>query len=309
MDKLRAMEILVATVEAGTLSGAASRLGLSNAAVTAQLQGLEAHLHTTLLHRSTRHLRLTEEGAAFVARARAILASVAEAEAGAGTQTVHGVLRVQVPIAVGHTVLAPALAEFSRLHPALQVVTVLDNEVGRLGNTAIDVAIRIDEVEALDLVARPIYSSRYVVCAAPRLLAGRAPPRDPEELGAAECLGWVAGACASPRAWRLRRGRREAVLRPAGGLLFNSSDALLGAAAEGAGFVYVLDLLAHRYIQAGRLVAVLPDWDTEQEVFYVTYPKTRFVAPKIRAFAEFAARAFPKHLGPGAGSTVRVRRR
>lgn len=309
MDKLRAMEILVATVEAGTLSGAAARLGLSNAAVTAQLQGLEAHLHTTLLHRSTRHLRLTEDGEAFVVQSRAILASVAEAEAKVGTETLHGVLRVQVPIAVGHMVLAPALAEFSRLYPALRVITMLDNEVGRLGNTVTDLAIRIDEVEALDLVARRIYSSRHVICAAPRLFAKRSQPRGPGEIGAAECLGWVASACAAPRVWRLRRGREEAVVRPAGSLSFNSSDALLGAAAEGAGFVYVLDLLAHKYLQTGQLVTVLPDWDTEEEIFYVTYPKTRFVAPKIRAFAEFAAHAFPKHLGPGVKSTIRVRRR
>ena len=309
MDKLRAMEVLVAAVEAGTLSAAATRLGLSNAAVTAQLQGLEAHLQTTLLYRSTRHLRVTQDGEAFVARSRAILSSVAEAEAEVGTQALHGVLRVQVPIAVGHMVLAPALAEFSRLHPALRVVTMLDNEVGRLGKTAIDIAIRIDEVEALDLVARPIYSSRHVVCAAPDVLAGRTPPRSPLEIGAGECLGWVAGPRAVPRAWRLRRGTEEAVVRPEGGLSFNSSDALLGAAAQGAGFAYVLDLLARKHLQAGSLVAVLPDWETEEEVFYVTYPKTRFVAPKVRAFAEFAAHAFPKHLRPGTKSAIRVRRR
>jgi LysR family transcriptional regulator for bpeEF and oprC len=309
MDKMRAMEIFIATVDTGSLTGAASRLGLSNAAVTAQLQGLEAHLHATLLHRNTRRLGLTEEGERFLAKSRAILAAMAEAEAEAGGEAVRGVLRVQVPIAVGHLVLAPALAAFARKYPDLRVVTVLENEVDRLGSTAIDMAIRIDQVEAADLVARPIYRSMHTVCAAPALLAERGRPRHPSEVDTACCLGWVETTSGPPRPWQLRRGGETAVIRPAGPLFFNSTDALLQAAAKGAGYVYVLDLLAHNHLRTGQLVTVLPEWETEEQVFYITYPRTRFIAPKTRVFADFAAHAFPEHLRPPARSMVRVRGR
>ncbi len=309
MDKLRAMEIFVATAEAGSLSGAASRMGLSNAAVTAQLQALESHLHVTLLHRTTRYLGLTEEGELFLKRSRAILSAMAEAEAEAGDDAVRGVLRVQVPIAVGHLVLAPALAAFARKYPDLRVVTVLENEVDRLGSTATDMAIRIDEVEAADLVARPIYRSMHAICAAPAFLAEQGRPRHASDLDPAQCLGWVETTSGPPRAWRLRRGAEAAVIRPAGPLFFNSTDALLQAAAEGAGYVYVLDLLAHSHLRSGQLVTVLPEWETEEQIFYITYPKTRFIAPKTRVFADFVAHAFPEHLQPLARSMVRVRSR
>ncbi|MGI4940284.1 MAG: LysR family transcriptional regulator [Janthinobacterium lividum] len=303
------MESFVAVVETGSLSGAAARLGLSNAAVTAQLQGLEVHLHATLLHRNTRRLGLTEEGERFLARSRAILAAMADAEAEAGGDAVRGVLRVQVPIAVGHLVLAPALAAFARRYPDLRVVTVLENQVNRPGSAAPDMAIRIDEVEAADLVARPIYRSMHGVYAAPSLLAERGRPRHPGEIDPACCLGWVETTSGPPRPWRLRHGAETAVIHPAGPLFFNSTDALLQAAAQGAGFVYLLDLLAHHHLRTGQLVAVLPEWETEEQVFYITYPRTRFLAPKTRVFADFVAHAFPEHVRPPARSTVRVRAR
>jgi LysR family transcriptional regulator for bpeEF and oprC len=309
MDKLRAMEIFLATAEAGSLTGAAARMGLSNAAVTAQLQALEAHLHVTLLHRTTRHLRLTEEGEVFLSRSRAILSAMAEAESEASADVVSGVLRVQVPIAVGHLVLAPALAAFAKTYPKLRVITVLENEVDRLGSTATDMAIRIDEVEAADLVARPIYRSLHVICAAPGFLAEHGAPHHADEIDAAQCLGWVENTSGSPRPWRLQRDGQTTVIHPAGPLFFNSTDALLQAAAQSAGYVYVLDLLAHTHLGTGQLVTVLPDWETEEQVFYITYPRTRFVAPKIRVFADFVGHAFPEHLRPLARSTIRVRGR
>lgn len=309
MDRLRAMEVFLAAAEGRSLSAAAARLGLSNAAVTSQIQTLEAHLRVTLLQRTTRSLRLTEAGAAYLARCRAILRQVDEAEAEAGREDVHGVLRVQVPIAVGHLVLAPALTAFAEAHPALRVVTVLGNEVDSLLLRGIDVAIRIDEVEAGDLVARPIYRSRHVVCAAPAWVARHGMPASPATLDRALCLGWVADGTAAPRIWRLCRGEDQHPVTPEGRLFFNSSDALLSAAVEGAGAVYMLDLLAHAHLRAGRLVPLLPDWETEEQVFYVTYTKTRFTPPKVRAFAEFAAQAFPQHVRQDPARPVRIRKR
>jgi LysR family transcriptional regulator for bpeEF and oprC len=309
MDRLRAMEVFVAAMEAGSLSGGAARLGLSNAAVTGQLQALEAHLRVTLLLRSTRYLRPTAEGEAFYARCKAILADVEQAEAALRPLEDSAVLRVQVPIAVGHLVLAPALAAFVAEHPGLRVVTILGNDVDNLIRRGIDAAIRMDEVETDTLVARPIYRARHVICAAPDLLARQGFPATPEQIDPARCLGWVADSGAPPRPWRLHRGGMHREIRPSGDLAFNSSDALLSAAAQGAGFVQVLDLLAHAHLRAGRLAPVLPDWETDEQIFYLVYPKTHFVAPRLRAFADFAARAFPAHLRHNPEPPVRVRRR
>jgi LysR family transcriptional regulator for bpeEF and oprC len=307
MDRLRAMALFMAATEAGSLTAAAARLGLSKATATAQLQALEAQLRTTLLQRSTRHLRLTPEGETYYARGRQIFAALQEAEAEAGGDEARGLLRVQVPIAVGHLVLAPALAAFAAAHPALRVVVILGNEVDSLVRRGIDVAIRIDEVEAEQLVARPIYRGRHLVCAAPGFLARHGMPAEPAAIDPAHCLGFVADGVAPPRPWRLTRGGVAQQVLPAGGLAFNSSDALLSAASQGAGFVHVLDLLAHAHLRAGRLQAVLADWQAEAQQFYVVYPKARFTAPKVRAFAEFAARAFPAHLRQDPAPPIRIR--
>ena len=119
----------------------------------------------------------------------------------------------------------------------------------------------------------------------------------------------MANTSARPRPWLLRRNGRTDTVHPAGGLFFNSTDALVRAATEDGGFIHVLDLLAHTALGANQLVPVLPDWETQEQIFYVTYPRTRFLPPKVRVLAEFLAHAFPRHLQPKARSTVPVRSR
>lgn len=295
MDRLRAMEVFAAVAEAGSMSGAARRLGLANATVTTLLRSLETHLGAALVHRTTRRLRLTEAGLAYYPQCRDILARVTAAEAAArdDPDTLSGVLRVQVPIAVGHAVLAPAMADFTAAHPGVQVVTLLGNESGNLLRDGFDLAVRIDEVEGAELIARPLYRGRHVLCAAPGFLDRPGVPQTPEALDLTQCLGFVPSATGAPRPWGFRRGDAAIRVTPAGALAFNSSDALMRAAARGAGLVYVLDLLARPLLDRGTLAALLPDWETEEQTFYAVYPRTRFVPPKVRAFADLLARAFP----------------
>ena len=166
MDRLLAMEAFVRTVDTGSMSRAASQLGIANASVTTLTRKLEAHLGATLLQRSTRYVRLTAEGAKYYERCRSILEQIGEAEA-AVTERERGEIRLETPIALGHLVLGPALATFSVLHPELRVVTTLNNEVDNLIKRGMDVAIRMQAVESGELVARLIYRARYILCAAP----------------------------------------------------------------------------------------------------------------------------------------------
>jgi LysR family transcriptional regulator for bpeEF and oprC len=295
MDRLRAMEVFAAVAEAGSMSAAARRLGLANATVTTVLRNLETHLGAALVHRSTRRLRLTEAGAALYPQCRDILARVAAAEACARDDPgrLSGVLRVHMPIAVGHAVLAPAMADFTAAHPGVQLVTLLGNESGNLLRDGFDIAVRIDEVEGAELIARPLYRGRHVLCASPGFLDRHGVLDSPGALDPTHCLGFVNSAMGTPRRWGFQRGADTTRVTPAASLAFNSSDALMRAAARGAGFVYVLDLLVRPLLDRGTLTALLPGWETEEQTFYVVYPRTRFVPPKVRAFADLLARAFP----------------
>jgi len=294
MDRLLAMEAFVKTVDTGSMSRAAALLGIANASVTSLIRKLEAHLGTILLQRSTRYVRLTDEGAAYYERCRSILEQIDEAEAALAAQerSPRGVLRLETPIAVGHLILGPALAEFGRLYPNLRVITSLNNEVDNLIKRGIDVAIRMEAVESGDLVARLIYRARYLCCAAPGFLEAHGAPSHPRDLDPRHCLGFAGSPSGDLRIWHFRRGEERHAVTPEGNLFFNSTDALMQAAAHGAGLIYVLDVLAEQYCRRGALVPLLPDWETDDQTFFAVYLKTGFTPPKVRAFVDFLASHF-----------------
>lgn len=294
MDRLLAMEAFVRVVETGSMSEAASQLGIANASVTNLIRRLEAQLGVTLLQRSTRSMRLTEEGVRYHERCRAILEQIAEADASVADREAgpRGTLRLETPIAVGHLVLGPALAAFARRYPRLRVVTSLNNEVASLVKRGVDVAIRMHAVESGDLVARLIYRARYVVCAAPSFLADHGSPGSPAAIDPKRCLGFSGSPSGHLRLWRFRRGAERQEIAPEGNLFFNSTDALIQAAIHGAGMIYVLDVLAEQYLRRGELVRLVPDWETDEQTFYACYQKTAFTPLKVRALVDFLAAYF-----------------
>ncbi|PZW50906.1 LysR family transcriptional regulator [Humitalea rosea] len=295
MDRLLAMEAFVKTVDAGSMSGAATQMGIANASVTTLIRNLEAHLGITLLHRSTRYVRLSDEGTCYYERCRSILQQIDQAEAGVVDRELgpRGVLRLETPIAVGHLIIGPALAEFSRRHPNLRVITSLNNEVENLIKRGMDVAIRIDAVESGDLVAKLIYRARHMLCASPGFLAARGAPAGPDGIDPKQCLGFADYPSGELRLWRFRKDGTQHVISPDGTLFFNSTDALMQAAMHGAGLVYVLDVLVEQYLRRGDLVHLLPEWETDDQSFFAVYVKTSFTPPKVRAFVDFLATLFP----------------
>jgi len=304
MDRLRAMEVFVRTVEAGSLSGAAGQLGMANASVTTLLRNLEAYLGVTLLRRSTRYVQVTEDGAAYYERCRSALAAVQEAEAGFGQAVLKGVLRLEAPIAFGHLIVAPALTRFARTHPDLRVIVTLSNAVDNLIRRGIDVAIRFDEVDTGDLVAKPLYHGRHVLCAAPAFIEAMGYPATPQALNPKHCLGFSEQP-GVVRPWRFRRGEEITEVVPDGNLFFNSSDALMQTASSGGGLVYVLDALAEQYVSRGDLVRVLEDWEMDEQRFYAVYPKTRFTPPKVHALTTFLTSLFSQDPSPRGPVPVR----
>jgi LysR family transcriptional regulator for bpeEF and oprC len=291
MDRLLAMEAFVRTVETGSMSRAAAQLGIANASVTTLTRKLEAHLGVTLLQRSSRYIRLTEEGARYYERCRSILEQISEADSDLSGRE-GGVVRLETPIAVGHLVLGPALAKFGSLHPELRVATTLSNEVGDLIKRGVDVAIRMEAVESGDLVARLIYRACYGLYASPGYLQRNGEPASPAEIVPRQCLGFSGSPSGDLRIWHFSRGEERHEVRPDGNLFFNSTDALLQAASHGAGLIYVLDVLAEGACRRGELVRLLPDWATDQQTFYAVYRHTRFTPPNVRALVDFLASHF-----------------
>ena len=307
MDKLWAMTVFARVAESGSFSRAAEALDLANASVTTCIRNLEKGLGVTLLHRDTRRLRLTEEGEAYLGHVQAILQSVenAEADVQARLGALAGRLVIETPISFGHAILCPALPRFAERYPGIETSVTLTNQPHHLIERAIDVAIRMDRVEDAELVARPIFESRYVVCCAPRVAAALSP--DPRELDARLCLGVLPEERPLSNSWALGEGDAALTIRPAGPLHFNSSDALMSAALAGAGVIHVLDIFVHRALADGSLVALFPDWPMRTKTFYAVTTRARLSSAKVRVFNEFLGEIIEAEHRPGRAGAVAVK--
>lgn len=293
INKLWAMEVFVRIVECGGFARAAESLDLANSTVSSNLGNLEKHLGVTLIHRNTRHLSLTEEGRDYLAKCREILKAVAEAEheIASDIKDLSGSLRLEAPFAIGQSVLSSALVEFARIHPHIRASVTLTNEPKRLIAHGTDVAIRMSSVEDADLVARPIYKAHYIVCAAPDVVR-RANLVDPRDLNPEKCLGIFEDGNYYVNDWEFSKDDATASLTPAGPIHFNSTQAVINAALENAGFIYVLDIFVTDLIRQGRLVGLFQDWKTSSRSFYAVTAKTRFTSPVVRTFIEFLLETF-----------------
>lgn len=293
MDRLWGMEVFVRVIECGSFSKAAESLNLANATVTSNVRNLENHLGVTLIHRNTRHLHLTEEGRAFLPKCREILKAVARAESDikASANEISGPLRIEAPFAIGHSLLCPAVVDFAKRHPTIKASVTLTNKPQKLIESGTDIGIRMDRVEDADLVGRPIYEAKYIVCGAPSLAASVA-HNDPGELDPALCLGLFEEGSHWSNQWHFNKDGQSIVLRPEGPLAFNNTQALLHAAALESGFIYILDIFAADFIKRGQLVELFPDWETSMRTFHAVTIKSRFLSPKIRAFIEHLLNVF-----------------
>ncbi|HEY9280424.1 MAG TPA: LysR family transcriptional regulator [Eoetvoesiella sp.] len=307
MDRLWGMEVFVRVVECESFSRAAESLDLANATVTSSVRNLEKHLGVTLIQRNTRHLHLTEEGKLFLPKCREILQAVAQAESDVKINAIEiaGPLRIEAPFAIGQSLLCPALVQFTKRHPELSIAVTLTNTPQKLIDRGTDVAIRMDRIEDADLVGRPIYEARHIVCAAPALAAALRESH-PEKLDPAQCLGLFEEGNYRPNDWIFTKGDEQVVLRPQGALHFNNTQALIQAATQEAGFIYVLDIFVADLISQGKLIELFPDWNTVVRTFHAVTVKSRFVSPKVRTFIDFLLEIFDERRRPSIKTQVEV---
>lgn len=274
-------------VALGSLSAAGRDLDFSPAVASKRLARLEAALGVRLLQRSSRQLKLTEEGAAFHERCLAILAEVdeAQAEAAAGGAGPRGVLRVTASTAFGRQHVGPCAAAFVRAHPAAKIELHLDDSVLDLVGGGFDLAVRIGPMEDSRLISRRVAPNHRVVCAAPEYLKRRGIPRTPDDLLEHDCL--TLHTPGSPLAvWTLGRGGQARSLRVRGPLAADNGEILVDWAIAGAGLALKSIWDIDEELSSGKLVTVLDDYVPESYDIHLVYPSRQFMPAKTRAFIE-----------------------
>lgn len=292
MDLAHAMKVLVKVVDAGSFARAAEALDTSTAAVSRQIGALEAHLGARLLNRTTRRLSLTDAGAEFCERSRAILDEIAEAEAAAGQQSLQpvGLLRITAPLSFGVTQLSRLLPGFRTRHPQLRLDIDLTDRRVDLANEGVDVGLRIAHELSDTLVARRIAPVSMVVCASPVYLKRRGVPRTPAELAQHETLGF--SYLWSGDDWSFTDVRGEVTrVRVQPGVHATNGDLLRELALAGGGIVLQPSFIVGAELARGTLVPLLTDYRTLDLNLYAVYLSRRQLSSKVRVFIDYLVEA------------------
>jgi DNA-binding transcriptional LysR family regulator len=294
-DRLGDMQLFVEAAAAGSLSAAGRKLGLSPAAASARLIKLEAALHARLFERTTRQLRVTDEGRLYLQHCRIALQAIEDAEAAlqAGQNQVRGKLRISATSDFGRNLLYHWLDEFSALHPEVSYALSLSDSVSNLLQEDIDLAIRFGLPLDSSLVARRLAPNRRVLCASPDYVARHGEPKTPADLANHRFIVLVTAAGPLNEIHFAQDDERVSYTVPIEQARETNDGALARAwALAGHGIVHksIWDIAAD--VRAGTLTILLPDWSTNEAGVHALFHGNRYMAPRVRALLDFLVERF-----------------
>ena len=292
-DRLDRMRVFAQVVESKTFSAAADKLGMSKSLASRDVSALERELAVKLLNRSTRKLSLTEAGTVFYEHCARIVeeAEVAEQRVTQTQVEPAGLVRVTaVPaFAVRHVV--PALADFNRKFPKIQVRLSCSNRPLELGDAGFDLGIRVSFAPAPHLVARELASNRSVLCAAPGYLEQHGVPRRIDDLRKHECVMFPA--IAPKGTWTFRRNGRTFSVPVGGAFETDEMDAVRAAVNAGLGIGILPTYMVGEALQQGKLLPLLRGYRVVPEsAIYLVYLPNLTLPSRVRALIDFIVERF-----------------
>lgn len=289
------MQAFITVVDSGSITAAAEQLELTISATSRTLARLEAKLNTTLMRRSTRRLELTEEGAAFLARARQIVASVEETEELMTLRRNQPVGRLRVDAASPFMLhaIVPLVSGYRARYPQVELELTSNEGIIDLLERRTDVAIRIGDLKDSSLHATPIASSRIRVLASPGYLAAHGSPHSTADLAHHTLLGFLQPE--SLNTWPLQDGEGQP-LRITPAVRASSGETLLQLALHGAGIVCLSDFMTQTERQSGLLQQLLPQHTLEvRQPINAVYYRNTALSLRIASFVNYLQEA----LAPG----------
>ncbi|RLL71574.1 LysR family transcriptional regulator [Ochrobactrum soli] len=297
MDQILAIRTFVRVAEAGSFAKAADSMNLPRSSVSKLVQDLEAHLGTKLVERTTRSVTMTTEGVNYHERALRLLADLDDMDgtvAGARS-TPKGKLRIDIGSVLANEILIPALADFQLQYPDIDLMLGVSDRSADLIGEGIDCVIRGGTLADSSMMARKLCELDYVLCAAPSYLNGRDPPARPEDVQSHRVVSYFSASSGKRFPLRFQRGDERIEYAPSSaGISVNESTAHLNALLAGLGIGQSFGFLARPHIERSSLVEFLPEWKPENHTLHLVYPADRFPNPRLRAFADWAARIFER---------------
>ncbi|WP_028292758.1 LysR family transcriptional regulator [Oceanobacter kriegii] len=287
---VRATLSFVESANEGSFSGAARKLGISPAAVSKNVSGLEAALGVRLMNRTTRNISLTEEGQAFLSQARIAIEALENAVDSIVLRKAEasGHVRISTSAAFGRDQLLPALPSLLAKHPKLTVEADLDDRVIDLVNDGYDIAIRGGRILDSSLITRPVCRLNLALVASPDYLARNGVPTSAEDLKQHRLLARrFLGGKVLPWAFNNADGSHTVIEPETAVVTLSAPEALVEVAASGLGIAQVGVHHAYQYLQEGRLnVVLLGIHDPGKYEMVIQYPHRSLIAPRVKVTVE-----------------------
>lgn len=288
-ERLLEMTVFKAVAEHGGFTTAAHALGASQPFVSKTLNNLEKRLGVALLRRSTRQMRLTEEGAQFLASCNRILAELDEAEGQISSTGAApgGDIRITTASSFGMDQIVPLLPEFLATYPGMRVrLAISDTLVDIIGN-GFDVAIRMGQLQDSMLLSRKLCHLQRIVVASPAYIAKHGAPQTPQDLAAHNCLLWEAP-MDHLNHWPFMVDGKRISVNIHGNFQFSTGMTSVEMVLAGVGMTRMAEHFAIPAIRKGLLVPLLSDFQAADDTaIYAVYAKERHIHPRVRAFINF----------------------
>lgn len=300
MQNLDPILIFVTVAEMGSFTRAADSLGIRKGRASTAVRNLEADIGVRLLHRTTRSVRLTEDGRAFHDRARNLLAEVDDLHAMfAGDRvTLRGRLRVDLPTELARATIVPALPDFLAAHPELELeVSSTDRQVD-LVQEGFDCVLRLGPIRDETLIARPLGLLRMVNAASPDYLARHGIPRSLEDLQRQDhrAIHFSTMLGARPHGWEYPDDGGYATFQLPGALHVNSAQTYEAAALAGLGLIQAPLLGIGPYLESGALVEILPDFRRRALPVSLVVAHRSNLSRRVRAFMQWIEDILARYL-------------
>nr|WP_314542178.1 LysR family transcriptional regulator [uncultured Massilia sp.] len=307
MNKLQAMEVFVQVVDAGSFTRAAEMLQMPKATVSTLVQSLEASLSAKLLHRTTRQVTVTTDGAAYYERCLRILSDVRDAEESLSRTRLSpsGRLRVDVPTGLSSEIIVPALPAFFERYPDIMLELGSSDRPVDLVEEGVDCAVRGGALADTSLIARRVGAIHFMTAAAPSYLARYGMPQHPRDLDRHRCVNYFSAKTGRIFDWDFNRGDERIEVPMRGVIALNDSNSYVEAGLAGLGIIQMTDYLVERHVESGRMVQVLPDWQSDALPIHVVYPQNRHLSAKVRVFVEWIAELFAANPSLNGGTAAR----
>ena len=288
---LNGMGVLTAIVESGSFASAGERLDMSQSGVSRSVARLEARLGIRLFDRTTRIVKLTDEGRRLYEQIVPLMDGLEEAAASAagGATAVRGRLRVNVDPFFSKIVLSPRIGEFVGRYPELNLDLITRDQLGDMVADGFDLAVRFGEPRPSTLVARKLLDTRIMTAASPGYLKKYGRPLKPTDLEREphNCIQYRDPETGRPFVWEFHRPRKKVIIDARGRLTVNDVSTMHGACLAGHGIAQIMALGTQPLFDSGRLVDLFPDWPDERFPLYALYPSRRHPSAKVRAFLDF----------------------